>query len=123
MSNALASTKAKLHATDSSDVSAQIDVIRSDIAELTTLLGQLATDSKNEAASRVKQSAKDLKQSASDQATYARVRAVEAGEHAQELAEEYYGQAEDAVRKQPALAVGIAAGVGFLVGLMATRRS
>lgn len=123
MANALASTKAKLHSTDSTDVSAQIDVIRADIAELTTLLGQLAGDKKDEASARVKGTVKDLKSSASDQATYARVRAAEAGEHAQELAEQYYSQAEDAVRKQPALSIGIAAGVGFLVGLMTTRRS
>tara|TARA_R110000751_G_scaffold62625_5_gene129508 strand:- start:1210 stop:1623 length:414 start_codon:yes stop_codon:yes gene_type:complete len=108
---------------DSSDVSAQLELIKSDVAQLTTLLGQLTAQKKDEASARVRQTVSDLKNTASEQATYARVRAAETGDHVQQLAEEYYGQAEEAVRKQPVMAVGIAAGVGFLVGLMTSRRS
>ncbi|MCR8825381.1 DUF883 family protein [Pseudosulfitobacter koreensis] len=116
-------SKTKPQATDTSDVSAQLELIKADIAQLTTLLGQLTSHKKDEASARVKQGVSDLKNTASEQATYARVRAAEAGEQVQDMAEQYYGQAEDAVRKQPALAVGIAAGLGFLVGMMTTRRN
>ena len=115
----IASTKDK----DTSDVSAQLELIKSDVAQLTSLLGQLTAQKKEEASARVRQTVSDLKNTASEQATYARVRASETGDHVQHLAEEYYAQAEDAVRKQPVMAVGIAAGVGFLVGLMTSRRS
>ncbi len=122
MANTVAS-KTKPHATDSSDVSAQLELIKADIAQLTTLLGQLTSHKRDEATARVRQTASDLKSAASEQATHARVRAAETGEHMQDMAEEYYSQAEDAVRKQPAMAVGIAAGLGFLVGMMTTRRN
>ena len=37
-------------------------------------------------------------------------------------AEDYYDEVSDMVRRQPAAALGIAAGVGFLVGLILARR-
>lgn len=37
-------------------------------------------------------------------------------------AEEYYDDLSQAVRRNPAQALGIAAGVGFLVGLLIARR-
>ncbi len=45
-------------------------------------------------------------------------RAHDAAEHA----EEYYDELTDLVRRRPAAALGIAAGVGFLVGLLLARR-
>ncbi len=37
-------------------------------------------------------------------------------------AERGYGQAEDVVRANPAAAIGIAAGIGFLIGYLTLRR-
>ncbi len=37
-------------------------------------------------------------------------------------AEEYYDEVSDMVRRNPAQALGIAAGVGFLLGLIIARR-
>ena len=37
-------------------------------------------------------------------------------------AEDYYDEVSDMVRRKPAQALGIAAGVGFLVGLILARR-
>ena len=37
-------------------------------------------------------------------------------------AEDYYDEVSDYVRRQPAVALGIAAGIGFLVGLILARR-
>jgi len=44
-----------------------------------------------------------------------------AGELAHQ-AEDYYDEMSDMVRRQPAAALGIAAGVGFLIGLILARR-
>ncbi len=45
-------------------------------------------------------------------------RAHDAADHA----EEYYDELTDLVRRRPAAALGVAAGVGFLVGLLLARR-
>jgi len=108
---------------DASDVSAQIDTIKSDIATLTALIGDMASAKKDEAQDAAKSTAAKLKQSAADQATMAQVRAMEMGEAVRDGAKDSYAQTEAAIRQQPAMAVGIAAGIGFLVGLLATRRS
>ncbi|MEX0370809.1 MAG: YqjD family protein [Tateyamaria sp.] len=107
---------------DTSDVAAQIDTIKADIATLTNLIGEMATSKKDEARSAATSAAAKLKASAADQATLAQLRAMEMGEKVRDSAVDTYAQTEDAIRKQPAMAVGIAAGVGFLVGLLATRR-
>lgn len=86
------------------DLSAQIEVLKSDISSLTSALGNYGK-SKGEAAA---ESAKRTAQQARS-----------AGE---EKLLESQAQAEDFIRKQPATALGIAAGVGFLIGLVTARR-
>ncbi|MEL6466387.1 MAG: DUF883 domain-containing protein [Pseudomonadota bacterium] len=109
--------------TDTADVAAQIETIKSDIATLTALIGDVAAKKKDEAASTASSTAARLKASAADQATLAQVRAAEMGDAVRTAAEDSYAQTEDAIRRQPAMAVGIAASVGFLIGLLATRRA
>lgn len=43
-------------------------------------------------------------------------------EHARELGHDYLDRADHAVRNNPATAMGVAVGVGFLVGLLLARR-
>jgi len=86
------------------DLSAQIDILKNDIATLTSSVGEYGKEKGRTAANSARSSANDL-------ATSGRVKALEAQD-----------AAEDFVREQPATALGIAAGLGFLVGLIATRR-
>ena len=51
-----------------------------------------------------------------------RLRADSMREDAEAQLKSSYAQAETAVRDNPAAAVGIAAGVGFVLGLLSTRR-
>lgn len=108
---------------DTSDVAAQIETIKSDIAALTALMGDVAAQKAEGVKADASGMAAKLKASAADQATLAQVRAQEMGASVRAAAEDGYAKTEDAIRQQPAMAVGIAAGVGFLIGLLATRRA
>ncbi|APX13050.1 DUF883 family protein [Tateyamaria omphalii] len=109
--------------TDTSDVTAQIEVIKSDIAALTALMGDMASQRAEGAKANAAGMADKVKQTAADQATLAQLRAQEMGASARTAAEDGYAKTEEAIRQQPAMAVGIAASVGFLIGLLATRRA
>ncbi|MBW4706938.1 DUF883 family protein [Roseobacter sp. YSTF-M11] len=109
--------------TDVTDVTAQIDTIKDDIAALTALMSEMAKDKKDEAKSRAAHTASALKSSASETAEAAQTKAFETGEKLRSEAEMAYLKAEESVRQQPAMAVGIAAGLGFLVGMMTARRT
>ncbi|WP_298493497.1 DUF883 domain-containing protein [uncultured Maritimibacter sp.] len=93
------------------DLEAQIAALKSDVSELTTTLGKLGKEASAEAKSRASKAASSAKDSAYSTANAAGAQA-----------REYYGQAEAQVRENPAAAVGIAAGVGFLVGLFMARK-
>ncbi len=75
------------------DLAAQIDTLKSDLSKLTHTLADFGV-AKTEAATA----------SAKMKATEAQL------------------QAEDFVRTQPATSIGLAAGLGFLVGMIASRR-
>ena len=109
--------------TELADVTTQIDTIKEDIAALTSLMADMAQEKKAEAKDRAASTAAALKSSAAQKADAAHAKAVETGEKLRTDAEAAYFKAEETVRQQPAMAVGIAAGIGFLVGIMATRRS
>lgn len=97
--------------TDTSDVSAQLEVLRDDVATLTQIIGELAKSKSDEALSIAKAKASDFRDSASDHAEAARRQALEVQD-----------KATDFVRTQPATALGIAAGVGFLIGFLGSRK-
>ena len=86
------------------DISVQLAVLKDDIASLTSTMADLTKAKSAEAANQAKSTAQDLANSGRD-------KALEAQQ-----------TAEDFVRTQPAAALGIAAGVGFIAGLFATRR-
>jgi ElaB/YqjD/DUF883 family membrane-anchored ribosome-binding protein len=86
------------------DLSAQIAVLKNDIATLTSAMGEFGRAKTEEA----KKTAKDT---ISDATTAGRVKALEA-----------QAQAEEFLRTQPTTALGIAAGIGFLVGIVTARR-
>ncbi|AXI40548.1 YqjD family protein [Sulfitobacter sp. SK011] len=86
------------------DLSDQIAVLKNDIAALTNTLGAYGKAKSEEASRTAKETVDDL-------TTAGRVKALEAQQ-----------QAEEFIRTQPATALGIAAGIGFLVGLITARR-
>ncbi|MGC3938089.1 DUF883 family protein [Roseobacter sp. EG26] len=97
---------------ETSDVTAQIDTIKQDIAVLTSMMTDLAQDKKE-----------NLKAGTLSKLDAAQEKAVQTGEHLRGEAEIAFHKAEETVRQQPAMAVGIAAGLGFLVGMMTSRRA
>ena len=86
------------------DLSAQIDILKSDIASLTDTVGTYTKSKGHEAAKTAKAKAENMAQAGRD-------KAIEAQLHTEEF-----------VRNQPATALGIAVGIGFLVGIFTARR-
>lgn len=93
------------------DLAAQIDELKADLAQLTGLMSDYAVAKKGE-----------LEEGARTKAREAGARARDEADAVAQSALRSYRSAEDAVRKEPAMAVGIAAGIGFLVGLVTARR-
>lgn len=89
----------------------QLDALRQDIANLGTALGEYGKAQTNQ-----------LKSAAVDQAQYLRAKGEQGVARAQKSATDAYQSAETSVKENPAAAVGIAAALGFVVGLVAGRR-
>lgn len=86
------------------DLSAQIDILKKDIAALTSTMGEFGR-------AKIDEAQKTAKDTLSDATTAGRLKALDA-----------QAQAEEFMRTQPTAALGIAAGIGFLVGLVTARR-
>ena len=108
--------------TDTPDVSAQIDTIKEEIATLNALIADLVAGKSAEAKKEASETAAKLKNKASEQLEHAQEQATAAGKKLHHDAEAALLQAETVMKQQPAFALGIAAGLGFLVGLLMTRR-
>lgn len=93
------------------DMSLQMMVLREDIAQLTAAVAEYG-----------KAQGMNLKSAATQKAAGLAQAGTETAAAVKHKAEDAYSEAENAVRANPAAAVGIAAGVGFLVGMLATRR-
>ncbi|MCX7566577.1 DUF883 domain-containing protein [Sulfitobacter sp. F26169L] len=86
------------------DLSAQMDVLKRDLSSLTQTLTEYGFAKTAAAKQSAKETAADLSAAGREKAALAQM------------------QAEDFVRTQPATALGLAAGLGFLVGLITTSR-
>ncbi len=93
------------------DLTDQIEVIRKDLSALTQMMADLGKGTADAALDRAKTTAAGAQERVAAHAETAR-------QHATEI----QGQANDFIRNQPATALGIAAGIGFLIGMMGTRR-
>ncbi|MHA6263310.1 DUF883 family protein [Arenibacterium sp. CAU 1754] len=93
------------------DLSEQIAILRNDLSDLS---GTIAGLGKTKTA--------ELKDAAAQQADVAREKGAKAAEYVSERAHEAQAQANDFVKTQPGAALGIAAGLGFLVGYLSSRR-
>lgn len=108
----MTSTLKKLNANpDTNDLSAQVETLRQDLANLTQTIADIGKSKGDEAVSAAKNKASDMRDQAADAAETARL-------HAMELQD----QADSFVKNKPATALGIAAGVGFLVGFLGARK-
>jgi ElaB/YqjD/DUF883 family membrane-anchored ribosome-binding protein len=99
------------NATQFSDVTEQMAILKDDIRSLSATIAEMAQAKGN-----------DMSHSAKAHVAEAR-EAVHSGvDVAKDQAAQIQGQAQDFIRTQPATALGIAAGVGFLIGMLGTRK-
>lgn len=94
----------------SGEVNQQMAVLRDDIAHLTANVATYA-----------KAQGLQLKSAATQKASYIAKFGAKTAAVAKERPEVAYAEAQTAVRANPAAAVGIALGIGFLVGAITTR--
>ncbi|SIT10532.1 Membrane-anchored ribosome-binding protein, inhibits growth in stationary phase, ElaB/YqjD/DUF883 family [Roseivivax lentus] len=96
---------------DTEALMAQIDTLKADLASITELLGDIGARRTGETLESAK-------------ARYASARSE--GERlygeARHRAEDAQDQALEAIRRQPATAIGIAVGLGFLFGFLTSRK-
>jgi len=93
------------------DLEKQIATLKADVASLTSTLsdyGQAQTH--------------QLSEAASETMDVARQKGIEAAEHARQQTRDAIATAEKTVRSNPSASVGVAAAVGFVAGMLATRR-
>lgn len=92
------------------DLSQQLDALKADVQALTETLGHLS-----------KAQGIEVKSSAMDKAAALHNASSEQLSRAKGAASDVNDQASEFVRSQPATALGIAAGFGFLVGMVSSR--
>jgi len=107
----MAQTKAADPKKDFEELSEQIATLRNDLGAITETLKNAGVHSRDAAVNNARQTAADLQ-----------ARGQDGLRHAQSSAEEMGAQAAQTVRNQPAAAVGLAVGVGFLLGFMSGRK-
>lgn len=94
-----------------SDLAKQIETIQKDLGDLTGLMKEMGKAQAAKLSDEAEAKAKELQGKGEDAAKMAR-----------EQLDSLQTQANDYIKTQPATAIGIAAGLGFLVGLVMTRR-
>lgn len=93
------------------DLQDQIATLKGDISMLADTIKEMGASQKSQ-----------VKVAAADKAEELRKKGKETLADAQKTAGEAAAKTEDSIRENPTAAVGIAAGLGFLVGLVAGRR-
>ena len=93
------------------DLTEQMEILRSDISNLARTMADVT-----------KAKGAEVGRAASDQARYAKQKGEEAVDVVTHQAREAQAYATDMVRSQPATALGIAAGLGFLIGMLNSRK-
>ncbi|MFD3190413.1 YqjD family protein [Sedimentitalea sp. HM32M-2] len=104
-------TAAKVSESEAQQLSNQIDALKTDIAAISQTLVEMSA-ARREA----------VVADASEKVAHLRDRGEKTLQDAQASVEDLTQQATDAVRNQPATAVGIAVGVGFLLGFLSGRK-
>lgn len=89
----------------------QLDLVKSDLAELTAAMKRAGQQTARHAARSARRSGRRAVETAG-----------EGYEYAADHVEEALGSAEDFAKDRPALALGLAAGAGFLLAMVMQRR-
>lgn len=100
----MANAKSKTADMSAEDLSDQIETLRNDLSALTQTIADIGKAKGEETVATAKAKMSEAREKASDTAEHARVRA------------------EDFMQTQPATALGIAAGIGFLIGFLGSRK-
>lgn len=95
----------------SAELNDQLATLREDIASLKSTMAEYG-----------RAQGSHLRAVASDKVNEAAAKGAAKAEELRDVATKTYSDTEDAVRQNPAAAVGIAAGLGFVVGLLMSRR-
>lgn len=111
MATAMEKLKSNADGVTSADLAKQVEVLRKDLGALTEIIADLGKAKGDEAVAAAKTKVDDVRERATDTADTARLQAMELQD-----------QANDFIKNQPATALGIAAGIGFLVGFMGSRK-
>ena len=93
------------------DLAKQMETLRADVAKLTETLADLTRAEAHEVADSVKKAARRARSELEHEVDRLQVQASQAIDHADAL-----------IRDKPALAMGLAAGLGLLAGLLISRR-
>lgn len=96
---------------DLDDLNAQIATLKQDVSNLTRTLGDLGVSSKEAAKAGARKKAGEVRDAGEAQWNAAR-----------DQAEQYGQYAADTVRQQPAASMAVAVGVGFVLGMLTSRR-
>ncbi len=96
---------------DIEQLNEQIASLKQDISEISQTLTELGKSSRAAAGEQVRETAAHVRDAGQEHLHAAQYRAEEMGQ-----------QAADTVRNQPAASVGLAVGLGFLLGFMTGRK-
>ena len=105
------STNGKVTTPTADDLADQIATLKSDLADLTSLIGDMGTAQGERAKEKMHEKVEAARDAGSAHIADAKVQAQKLG-----------AEANDFVVRQPATALGIAAGIGFLVGMLGARK-
>ncbi|MFQ6547925.1 YqjD family protein [Aestuariibius sp. 2305UL40-4] len=111
MAQQMTATPIKTKETTLDDLASQIETLKKDLADLGSVMNDYGKARGREAKRAVKTKARDLEEEG-------RRLALQAEDSFNELSDEATRQ----VRENPGMALGIAVGFGFLVGMLARRR-
>ncbi|SLN14417.1 hypothetical protein AQS8620_00229 [Aquimixticola soesokkakensis] len=104
------------------ELEAQIATLKADIGALTKTIGEYGKLQQQALSSTANAKVHELQSLANSTAKDLQAKGVEAGQVARASVEKGYADTEAAVRENPAAAVGIATGLGFLAGLLVARK-
>lgn len=113
----MASTKNSAHAVE--DIQRDVQALRKDLSLLLQQMGGLVEQSGNDAAGAVKEQIRRMQEGLEDVASNAAERGAEAFNG---ISERVTDGLEEAVNKHPISTIAIAAGLGYLLGAVSTRR-
>lgn len=111
MTTAMKKVNGKAGGPTGEDLAKQIETLQKDLNSLTKTMTEMGKAKGDAAVSATREKLSDARHHMSDVAETARLHAME-----------MQGQANDFISKQPATALGVAAGLGFLVGMMTSRK-